>query len=172
MQTRKLTGYCNRDSPSPCNILSCLFAYTVKKIVAATDAANPRTFKMICGAERKWCSCEASAKVRIKIPLQQQDPDEFSEIQRHASQGLPYASNNCTVLSEKNTFKHFYYTRNKFFKERFFFFFLKRLTKCWTSKGKSQTLTLNTAAVQVNIHMTSSINNSFREHISGFNPKM
>lgn len=82
MQTRKLTGYCNRDSPSPCNNLSCLFAYTVKKIVAATEAANPRTFKMICGAERKWCSCEASAKVRIKIPLQQQDPDEFSEIQR------------------------------------------------------------------------------------------
>lgn len=91
----------------------------------------------------------------------------------NASQGLPYASNNCTMLSEKNTFKHFHYTRNKFFKERFFLFlFLKRLTKCWTSKGKSQTLTPNMVAVEVNIHMTSSINNSFREHIAGFNPKM
>lgn len=73
--------YCNRGSPSPCNILSCLFAYIVKEIVAATDAANPRTLKMICGAERKWSSCEASAKVRIKIPLQQ-DANELSEIQR------------------------------------------------------------------------------------------
>lgn len=62
-------AYCSSSSSSFCNTLSCFLAYTVKNIVAATDPQKPRTLKMICGAERKCCSCDASAKVRIKIPL-------------------------------------------------------------------------------------------------------
>lgn len=63
-------AYCNSGSSSLCNSLSCFFAYTVKKIVVATANEKPTTVKIICGAERPWCSCEASANVRIKIPLQ------------------------------------------------------------------------------------------------------
>lgn len=63
-------AYCNSGSSSLCNSLSCFFAYTVKKIVVATAKEKPTTVKIICGAERPWCSCEASANVRIKIPLQ------------------------------------------------------------------------------------------------------
>lgn len=63
-------AYCTSSSSSFCNTLSCLLAYIVKNIVAATDPQKPRTLKMICGAERKCFSFDASAKVRIKIPLQ------------------------------------------------------------------------------------------------------
>lgn len=67
--TRTIEAYCKSSSSSICNSLSCFFAYIVIKIVVATVAQKPTTVKIICGAERPWCSCEASARVRIKIPL-------------------------------------------------------------------------------------------------------
>lgn len=137
MQTRKLTGYCNRDSPSPCNILSCLFAYTVKKIVAATDAANPITFKMICGAERKWCSCEASAKVRIKIPLQQQDPDEFVEIQRHMPLKACLTHPTIVPCYQRKIHLSISITQEtSSLKRDFFYFYFKKVNQMLDFKGK------------------------------------
>lgn len=68
----KKLDYLNNDSSSSlCNSLSRLLAYTVTTMVVATVTQNPRTLRMICGADRDRFSCEASAKVRINIPLQQ-----------------------------------------------------------------------------------------------------
>lgn len=69
--------YCNSISSSLCSSLSFLLAYTVKNIVVAAAAQNPKTVKIICGAERLCCSCEASASVRIRIPLQWKRPHKF-----------------------------------------------------------------------------------------------
>lgn len=82
-QKQEPKAYCNSGSSSFCNSLSCLLAYTVKKIVVATVKEKPTTVKIICGAERPWCSCEASANVRIRIPLQQKQKKNLADKLKH-----------------------------------------------------------------------------------------
>lgn len=82
-QKREPKAYCNSGSSSLCNSLSCLLAYTVKKIVVATVKEKPTTVNIICGAERPWCSCEASANVRIRIPLQQKQKKNLADKLKH-----------------------------------------------------------------------------------------
>jgi len=52
-------------------------------MVVATVMQKPATFRIICGADRECFSCEASANVRIKIPLQRNNQvnNEFQSIQ-------------------------------------------------------------------------------------------
>jgi len=75
--------YCNNGSSSLCNSSSRLLAKAVMKMVVATVMQKPATLRIICGADRECFSCEASANVRIKIPLQKnsQVNNEFERIQ-------------------------------------------------------------------------------------------
>lgn len=68
---------------SSCMTFSCLLAYTVIIIVATTVAQKPNTVKTICGAERVRRSLEASAKVRIRIPLQNQRRFRFRNVEEN-----------------------------------------------------------------------------------------